>query len=47
MLSQEIVTTYMIDVTVDLETCSLSPTAAVMSIGAVAWKRYGKEEGVS
>lgn len=33
----------MIDVTVDLETCSLSPTAAVMSIGAVAWKRYGKE----
>lgn len=33
----------MIDVTVDFETCSLSPTAAVMSIGAVAWKRYGKE----
>ena len=33
----------MIDVTVDLETCSLSPTAAVMSIGAVAWKRYGME----
>ena len=33
----------MIDVTVDLETRSLSPTAAVMSIGAVAWKRYGKE----
>ena len=33
----------MIDVTVDLETCSLSPTAAVMSLGAVAWKRYGKE----
>ena len=32
----------MIDVTVDLETCSLSPTAAVMSIGAVAWKRYDK-----
>ena len=31
----------MIDVTVDLETCSLAPTAAVMSIGAVAWKRYG------
>ena len=30
----------MIDVTVDLETCSLAPTAAVMSIGAVAWKRY-------
>lgn len=33
----------MIDVTVDLETCSLSPTAAVMSLGAVAWKRYGNE----
>ena len=33
----------MIDVTFDFETCSLSPTAAVMSIGAVAWKRYGKE----
>jgi len=33
----------MIDVTVDLETCALCPTAAVMSIGAVAWKRYGKE----
>ena len=33
----------MIDVTVDLETCSLAPTAAVMSIGAVAWKRYDKE----
>lgn len=32
----------MIDVTVDLETCSLSPTAAVMSIGAAAWKRYDK-----
>ena len=32
----------MIDVTVDFETCSLSPTAAVMSIGAVAWKRYDK-----
>lgn len=33
----------MIDVTVDLETCALCPTAAVMSIAAVAWKRYGKE----
>lgn len=33
----------MIDVTVDLEACSLSPTAAVMSLGAVAWKRYGNE----
>lgn len=33
----------MIDVTFDWETCSLSPTAAVMSLGAVAWKRYGKE----
>ena len=33
----------MIDVTVDLETCALCPTAAVMSIGAVAWKRNGKD----
>lgn len=33
----------MIDVTFDFESCSLSPTAAVMSLGAVAWKRYGKE----
>lgn len=30
----------MIDVTVDFETCSLAPTAAVMSMAAVAWKRY-------
>lgn len=29
----------MIDITVDLETCSLAPTAAVISIAAVAWKR--------
>lgn len=27
------------DVTLDLETCALCPTAAVMSIGAVAWDR--------
>lgn len=33
----------MIDVTFDWESCSLSPTAAVMSLGAVAWKRYGNE----
>lgn len=33
----------MIDLTFDWESCSLSPTAAVMSIGAVAWKRYSKE----
>lgn len=32
----------MIDVTVDLETCALCPTAAVMSIGAVAWRRNGE-----
>lgn len=30
----------MIDVTVDLETASLAPTAAVISMAAVAWKRY-------
>lgn len=27
------------DITLDLETCALCPTAAVMSIGAVAWDR--------
>ena len=26
-------------ITIDFETCSLSPTAANMSVGAVAWKR--------
>ena len=29
----------MLDITLDFETCSLCPTAAVMSIGAVAWMR--------
>ena len=29
----------MLDITIDFETCSLCPTAAVMSIGAVAWRR--------
>lgn len=29
------------DITIDLETCALCPTAAVMSIGAVAWNRNG------
>ena len=29
----------MLDITLDFETCSLCPTAAVMSIGAVAWRR--------
>ncbi len=32
-----------IDITFDFETCALCPTAAVMSMGAVAWKRDGKE----
>lgn len=31
-----------IDITFDLETCSLAPTAAVMSIGAIVWKRNDK-----
>lgn len=31
----------MIDITLDFETCSLAPTAAVMSIAAVAWDRNG------
>lgn len=29
----------MLDITFDLETCALCPTAAVMSIGAMAWDR--------
>ena len=29
----------MLDITIDFETCSLCPTAAVMSIGSVAWRR--------
>ncbi len=29
----------MIDITVDFETCACCPTAAVMSVGAVAWNR--------
>lgn len=28
-----------LDITIDLETCALCPTAAVMSVGAVAWDR--------
>lgn len=28
-----------IDITIDFETCALCPTAAVMSVGAVAWNR--------
>ena len=31
----------MIDITFDLETCAVCPTAAVMSVGAVAWNRNG------
>lgn len=31
------------DITIDLETCALCPTAAVMSIGAVAWDRNNAE----
>lgn len=31
----------MIDITLDLETCALAPTAAVMSVGAVLWNRDG------
>ena len=29
----------MLDISIDLESCSLCPTAAVMSIGSVAWRR--------
>ncbi len=28
-----------LDITIDFETCALCPTAAVMSVGAVAWNR--------
>ena len=33
----------MIDITIDFETCALPATAAIMSVGAVAWKRYDTE----
>lgn len=33
----------MLDITFDLETCALCPTAAVMSFGAVAWDRNKAE----
>lgn len=33
----------MIDITIDFETTSLAPTAAIMSVGAVAWKRCDEE----
>lgn len=33
----------MIDITIDFETCALPATAAIMSVGAVAWKRYDEE----
>lgn len=32
-----------LDITLDFETCALVPTAAVMSIGAVAWDRNGEK----
>lgn len=33
----------MLDITIDFETCALCPTAAVMSVGAVAWNRHNIE----
>ena len=33
----------MLDVTVDLETTGLVPTAAVISLGAVAWKKDAED----
>jgi len=41
-----------IDITIDFETCALCPTAAVMSVGAVAWNREAEDspfvfEGIS
>lgn len=32
-----------LDITFDLETCALCPTAAVLSLGAVAWTRDGAD----
>lgn len=29
-----------LDFTIDFETCALTPDAAIMSIGAIAWKRF-------
>lgn len=31
-----------LDISIDFETCALCPTAAVMSVGAVAWNRNGE-----
>lgn len=43
-----------VDITLDFETCALTPTAAVMSMGAVAWNRHAadtpffmSEDGIS
>lgn len=33
-----------INITFDLETCALCPTAAVMSIGAVAWNTEAEDD---
>ena len=32
-----------LDITIDFETCALCPTAAVMSVGTVAWNREAEE----
>lgn len=32
-----------LDITFDFETCALAPTAAVMSVGAVAWNRESED----
>lgn len=32
-----------IDITIDFETCGLTPDAAPLSIGAVAWNRFGED----
>ncbi len=33
-----------LDITIDFETCALCPTAAVMSVGAVAWNREAEDD---
>lgn len=33
-----------LNITFDLETCALCPTAAVMSIGAVAWNAAAEDD---
>ncbi len=42
-LTTIIINSMTLDITFDLETCALCPTAAVLSLGAVAWTRDGDD----